>query len=170
MCSYIREHLKKDVRKKLRDMFIISSLIYKARTFALHCKFPNLINKARKIVDQQTHIYNIKTWKSQLIVSVCRCNWTLTGMIFAFNGMASLPIGLAALFDGRFRMVLLKSRREKRNCQRQNNEKWAREREWSLLWKSSFSRWLTPFQFLCFVCIDDNTRRWISILFLWNGG
>jgi len=34
---YIREHLKKNVRKKSRDMFIISSLIYKARTFALHC-------------------------------------------------------------------------------------------------------------------------------------
>ena len=39
MCSYIREHLKKNVRKKSRDMFIISSLIYKAKTFALHCKY-----------------------------------------------------------------------------------------------------------------------------------
>ena len=37
MCSYIREHLKKNVRKKSRDMFIISSLRYKARTFAPHC-------------------------------------------------------------------------------------------------------------------------------------
>ena len=39
MCPYIREYLKKTVREKSRDMFIISSLIYKAKTFALHCKY-----------------------------------------------------------------------------------------------------------------------------------